>query len=150
MVFGRCSMRAGAADSHRGLVVGRVGTLAACTSGADQEFSGLLLLVDAVTARLRRRFWLKLAAGLLFAVVAYGGAYAVLVVPLAPPSAGVWPDPSAPRFAHYDAFGRSEERARVFCAPAHWIDQRLRPNFWGSDRALKPTVPTPFTAPAND
>ena len=31
--------------------------------------------------RPRRRFWLKLAAGMLFALVAYGGSYYAAVVP---------------------------------------------------------------------
>lgn len=94
-----------------------------------------------------RRFWLKVAAGLLFAVVAYGGAYVALVTALAPPSAGAWPDPSAPRFPRYDAFGKRERHARVFFTPAHWIDRRLRPGLWGTHIVLQPTVPDTSMAP---
>ena len=82
-------------------------------------------------SRWKRRFWLKLAAGLLFAVVAYGGVYALTVRPSVLSWAGapgldgghvsLTPDYSLPIPRHV---------ARAFFTPAHRIDRRLRPSRW--------------------
>ena len=85
-----------------------------------------------MTARPRRRFWLKLAAGLLFAVVAYGGAYSAMVV-AARGSVFGWSatlPPAVPVYLHlFTLYG---DELRPFFAPAHWVDRTLlRPEFWG-------------------
>ena len=88
-----------------------------------------------MTARPRRRFWLKLAAGLLFALVAYGGAYAALVRPVTllplnfaiATSDAVAGVPRVPRYA----LPRWQARAaQTFFAAAHWADRKMRPEFW--------------------
>ena len=92
-----------------------------------------------MTTRPRRRFWLKLAAGLLFAVVAYGGAY----------GASVWRVPAYkqldlskiqfgdmgirqvgfdPRYAQRPVLNSV---VRILFVPAHWLDHQLRPRCWG-------------------
>ena len=85
-----------------------------------------------MTAHPRRRFWLKFAAGLLFAVVAYVGAYALSVKPI--PS---WPggpispgDYLLPNYTgDYVLTGEDWWIERLF-SPVHFIDRRLRPNLW--------------------
>lgn len=85
-------------------------------------------------ARRRGRFWLKLVAAMLFAVVAYGGAYAALVRPMrviwiSTPievKSGV---PAQPYYTHL--FSRSSgTELRPFFALAHWFDRKLRPEVW--------------------
>ena len=83
-----------------------------------------------MTTRPRRRFWLKLAAGLLFAVVAYGGAYAAVVKPRT-----IWPGtPVAPGDFLFPSYGRdySPESRWIerFFAPAHFVDRRFRADVW--------------------
>ena len=81
----------------------------------------------------RRRFWLKLAAGLLFAVVAYGGLYLGTVeygratgwtsYPLLTvTSTRVEPSYRLPLPARV---------SKAIFAPAHWIDRKCRPAAWG-------------------
>ena len=89
-----------------------------------------------MTARSRRRFWLKLSAGLLFAVVAYGGAYAVLVKPLRLKQMygmGVYVESGVsarPLYPHLFSSTAGGELQPVFSL-AHWIDRKIRPEFWG-------------------
>lgn len=91
----------------------------------------------------RRRFWLKLSAALLFALIAYGGAYLVAV--RAPPTP-VLPLTTIRAGFHFDAHSLHGYHtfhfharyklpgtpviANSFFAPAHWIDRRLRPHVW--------------------
>ena len=76
-----------------------------------------------MTSRPRRRFWLKLTAGLLFAVLAYGSAYLALVTP------GMsWG--GLPRAPAYVVPGYGTAPLEVVFAPAHWIDRRVRPSIW--------------------
>ena len=84
--------------------------------------------------RTRRRFWLKLAAGLLFAVVAYGGAYYATVQPGWMIISGVTWGPAWPEYRlPVKPSTETEDLARKFFAPIHWIDRKLRPEFWGDD-----------------
>ena len=85
----------------------------------------------------RRRFWLKLAAGLLFALVAYFGAYvatvgrerAVIVRNgVAMHIVGAKDHP----YYHVPLWRGAHARLIPFFAPAHWIDRRLRPQRWAS------------------
>lgn len=94
-----------------------------------------------MTDRPRRRFWLKLSTGLLFAVVACGGAYVAMVesriitLPVASP-----PVPRVQRgmgqqwidlYAWGYAAARQDQYAsRAFFMPANCIDRKLRPGFW--------------------
>ena len=77
--------------------------------------------------RPRRRFWLKLSAGLLFAVVVYAGAYALLV------SAAIVRSNKSGQ-ARYDVpWTAGSWQYRVLHAAtalARWIDRKLRPEFW--------------------
>ena len=84
-----------------------------------------------MTTRPRRRFWLKLAAGLLFAVLAYGGAYSVLVDRVTrtgfryPAQPILWfkPQYRGPKWMSDSVLPR-------FFALAHWVDRELRPHVW--------------------
>ena len=96
------------------------------------------------TKRQRRRFWLKLAAGLLFGVAAYGGAYLAMVRPgnrsWAWGTGLSWGLPATGNTARVAVYMRPawfpgdavtwQERADCFFAPAHWIDRSVRPRFW--------------------
>ena len=79
----------------------------------------------------RRRFWLKLAAGLLFAVVAYGGAYTVAMTPLPVTfptprgEMGTFGEVMVQRWPRYP----SDALAPIFI-PAHWLDRNVRPDYW--------------------
>ena len=77
--------------------------------------------------RKRRRFWLKLAAGLLFAVVAYGGAYLSTVVP-AIGYPRLRPERPIPHYRNRNP--ELQPVLRVVFAPAHWVDERVRPWIW--------------------
>ena len=82
-----------------------------------------------MTSRPRRRFWLKIAAGLLFAVVAYFGAYYAMMEPRYP-AAGQ----RDPRHRHIFARPRyvvNDMLIRRFFVPAHLCDRVLRPDVWG-------------------
>ena len=94
------------------------------------------------TACTRRRFWLKFAASLLFALVAYGAAYFALVKPLE--VAGYTTtvnDATGARYFYTElptvkvlpGYTRSTMATRwlhrVFL-PAHWLDRRLRVHVW--------------------
>lgn len=104
---------------------------------------------------LKRRFWLKLAAGLLFAIVAYGGAYSVLVKraqDLKYPAlyfycgrtdSDRWYPPLygfESSFTRARRCGYTQHLGTVF-APAHWVDRKLRPETWG-----RPTAVWDFTS----
>ena len=84
-----------------------------------------------MTSRPRRRFWLKLAAGLLFAVVAYGGAYLACVKPLPTPlllGGSGW-DPTYYVLPYYDPRIPLQVAGPIF-APALWVDRTLFPERW--------------------
>ena len=87
-----------------------------------------------MTKRPRRGFWLKLAAGVLFAVVAYGGAYVALVEPYR-----MYLD--VPSFATYavdhTGAGTLQKALRRVFGPANWVDRRLRPRMWMSFEELE-------------
>ena len=79
----------------------------------------------------RKRSWcLKLTTGLLFAVVAYGGAYATLVVP----RRYVYPDNHLPPQPWYwyprPLSNNLGTELQPSFAPAHWLDRKLRPEVW--------------------
>lgn len=81
----------------------------------------------------RRQFWLKLAAGLLFAVGAYGGAYRACVHR----QSVWWNDPAIPDSLAYEiavepvyADGRWAGASTAFFWPAHWADRQIRPHLW--------------------
>ena len=78
--------------------------------------------------RKRCRLWLKLAAGLLFAVVAYGGAYLACMQRLRVPIVvdTCWPARELVRSEP----GYPRPIVRHFFGPAHWLDRRLRPDEW--------------------
>ena len=71
----------------------------------------------------RRRFWLKLAAGLLFAVLAYGGAYAALLRPLPEPCGNRITPTYVPSYAIPGPLP-------TFFRPAHLVDSKIRPRYW--------------------
>ena len=91
-------------------------------------------LPDKTKRQRRRRFWLKLAAALLFAVVAYGGAYAAMVKP-AGRLVFLTSRGSSARLTivpnyRWSANSRSVKWVESFFRPAHWLDRRLRPGVW--------------------
>ena len=83
-----------------------------------------------------RRFWLKLAAGLLFAVVAYGGTYLATMSTFDIISYhGAVPVEQPPPFKKVAAYPHSA--AELLFRPAHWIDRTIRPEFWGEADPLQ-------------
>ena len=102
-----------------------------------------------MTTRPRRRFWLKLAAGLLFAVVAYGGAYAAMVQPagrivFGAPGGGKLPArlTIVPNY-RWSAISPAVKWAESFFRPVQWIDRRLRPRTWEPRSVFGPSAPLP-------
>ena len=94
------------------------------------DTGGIDPVIDKMRNQSRHRFWLKLAAGLLFAAVAYGGGYAVLVRPHYPMASFIDPKTGSgggPGVSRYTIGG---EFARALFGPAHRIDRRLRPGVW--------------------
>ena len=84
-----------------------------------------------MTPRPRRRFWLKLAAGLLFAVVAYGGAYLGTSRPLI----GNWRESQVDYVVHSPHFvlpgdAISSDTLETFFWPAYCIDYWIRGEYW--------------------
>ena len=83
--------------------------------------------------RARRCFWLKLAAGLLFAVVAYGGIYGCIVrcKLIGTVTGEVNGMLRCERYPAYPVIRGVPEKwiGRLF-APAHWADRWLRSGRW--------------------
>ena len=98
-------------------------------------------MVGVMTNRMRRRLWVKLAAGLLFAVVAYGVMYAAAMTPRRVLINGVVEDDgvfSSCPYAVTPQFSTPlpPRIASAFFALAHWADRRIRPHVWGDGHSM--------------
>ena len=78
----------------------------------------------------RRRFWLKVAAGLLFAPVAYFGTYLTLRTPVQAPWTGRTMDGEPLKIMLRVPQYPGGAVIREFFRPAYWVDQKIRPEYW--------------------
>ena len=71
----------------------------------------------------------RLAAGLLYAVAMYGGAYVLAASP-SPLLASAFRNWPFARRVRYDVLLVPATLVGAFFSPAHWVDRRLRPELW--------------------